>query len=321
MRSFSLLILLLFSCSAPPEKTTPKEELVLPELTEVDGNAAMELVKKQLAFGPRHVNSEAAEKCANFIADFGRKLGFNVKVDIWSEGSGSNSRVFRNIICTKRGQGTQSVVCGSHYDTKILTEYPKFTGANDGASSTALLMHMMEQISKSDKWNHHCTIHFVFFDGEEAIVEYTQTDGLNGSRRFVRNMYMKGENTSCRGMILMDMVGDKDFKLTIPGNSTDWLVDKTKEIAAKLNLSKYVSDLDTNGFLDDHVPFLQAGISAIDLIDFEYGHKTPENGGGSYWHTDEDTIDKLSPESLKICGTIFKHLLWQISNNPIMKEK
>ncbi|MCM8531868.1 MAG: M28 family metallopeptidase, partial [Lentisphaeraceae bacterium] len=182
------------------------------------------------------------------------------------------------------------------------------------------LMHAMEQISKSDQWNEHCTIQFVFFDGEEALVKYTETDGLNGSMRFVRNMYMKGENTQCRAMLLMDMIGDKDFKLTIPSNSDDSLIKKTQEIAKAKGLSQYVSILDSPGFYDDHVPFLRAGIPAIDLIDFEYGEKTPDNGGGAYWHTDKDTIDKLAPESFVICGTLFKHLLWQVSYNPIVKN-
>ena len=315
----SLCLILLTSCT--PENTQVQDEpSKTPILSPIDGNRAMELVQKQLDFGPRHLNSEASEKCANFIADFGRKLGYNVKVDIWSEGSGKNSRVFRNIICTKKGQGKQSVVCGSHYDTKILKDYPTFTGANDGASSTALLMHAMEQISQSKQWNKHCTIHFVFFDGEEALVNYTDTDGLNGSMRYVRNMYMKGENTNCRAMILMDMIGDKDFKLTIPSNSTDDLIKLTQKIAQEKKLSQYVSILDSPHFHDDHKPFLKAGIPAIDLIDFEYGEKTPDNGGGAYWHNDKDTIDKLAPESFVICGTLFKNLLWQVSHNPIVKK-
>ena len=329
MKLFFLISVIFCICCTPENSQPPEKSINLPDLKEVDGEAAMRLVEKQLEFGPRHVNSEAAEKCANFIADFGRKLGYDVKVDIWSEGSGKNSRVFRNIICTKKGKGSQTVVCGSHYDTKILKEFPSFSGANDGASSTGLLMHIMEQINKSKDWENQCTIQFVFFDGEEAVVKFTghysslentNTDGLNGSRRFVRNMYMKGENVNCRGMILLDMVGDKDFKLTIPSNSSEDLINKTQIIAKKLNLSQYVSILDSPGFVDDHIPFLQAGIQAIDLIDFEYGPEDPNSSGGAYWHTDKDTIDKLSTESLKICGTIFKHLLWQISHNPAVKK-
>lgn len=321
MKPILVSILLLCWCCTPERSTVKDEAVDLPALAPIDGGAAMELVKKQLAFGPRHVNSAAAKKCAAFIADFARKHGYNVKVDIWSEGSGTNSRVFRNIICTKVGKGTQSVVCGSHYDTKILKQYPDFIGANDGASSTGLMMHIMEQISQSENWNHHCTIQFVFFDGEEAIVNYTASDGLNGSRRFVRNMYLKGENTRCRAMILMDMVGDKDFKLTIPSNSTEALVQKTLAIARRLGFSEKVSILDAPGFHDDHKPFLQAGIPAINLIDFEYGEKNDNNGAGTFWHTDEDTIDKLSPQSLEICGMLFKHLLWQLSNNPIIQKE
>jgi glutaminyl-peptide cyclotransferase len=323
MKILFFLLCILLSCCTPAKKENASTQLDIEYLNiqTVDGEAALELVKSQLAFGPRHVNSEGAKKCAAFIAKFAEELGFNVKVDIWTEGSGEDSRVFRNIICTKTGQGSQFVLAGSHYDTKILTDHPKFTGANDGASSTALLMQVMKEITQSKKWNHHCSMRFVFFDGEEAFHMYTSKDGLNGSRRYASQIYKNGESRSCRGMILMDMIGDKDFKLTIPSNSTKDLIDKTEAIAKHLGYEKHFSVLEADSFHDDHKPYLQIGIPAIDLIDFEYGIKTKENGGGSFWHTSEDTIDKLSADSLTKCGMIFKHLLWQLSNNPIIKKK
>ena len=153
------------------------------------------LVQKQLDFGPRTVNSEAAEKCAEFIADYAKQLGYEVTIDEWTEGGGNFKRTFRNVICERKGQGSQFVVLGSHYDTKIL---PNFVGANDGGSSTALLMQVMKDIAKSDKWNHHCGMRFVFFDGEEAVHVYSKGDGLNGSNRYAFGLVEKGEHTKCK---------------------------------------------------------------------------------------------------------------------------
>lgn len=306
---------MLLSCCSPIEKN--KKTPTFPKLDAIDGEAALKLVEKQLAFGPRVVNSTSAKKCAKFIATFAENLGYNVSIDTWVEGSGAESRVFRNIICEKSGQGNQFVLAGSHYDTKIL---PNFVGANDGASSTALLMQVMKQIAQNKQWAHHCGMRFVFFDGEEAIHMYTNKDGLNGSRRYAKQIYQNNDYQNCRAMLLMDMVGDKDFKLTIPTNSSSELIVKTEQIAKHLGYEKHVSRLDANEFHDDHKPYLQLGIQAIDLIDFEYGVKTADNGGGSFWHTPEDTIDKLSADSLAKCGLIFSHLLWQLSNNPIKKQ-
>ena len=319
MRPILFIFLFLVACCSPDQVKDPIKKPAtvaqegFPELTPADGEAAFKLVEKQLSFGPRHVNSEGAEKCASYIAEFAKNLGYEVEIDTWTIGS----RKFRNIVCSRKGQGNQFVVTGSHYDTKLM---PNFVGANDGASSTGLLMQLMKEMAESDKWNHHCTIKFVFFDGEEAFVRYSGNDGLFGSQRYVTKIYQDKSYKNCRGMILLDMVGDKDFKLTIPSNSTKFLIDKTEEICKHLKMEKYFSILNTPDFYDDHRPFLNAGIPAIDLIDFEYGVQTGDNGAGSFWHTNEDTIDKLSPDSLHKAGMIFKHLLWWLSNNPLIKK-
>ncbi|NQZ58608.1 MAG: M28 family peptidase [Lentisphaeraceae bacterium] len=304
----TLFSILTISCS--PQKET---QLQLADLSKVDGNAALELVQKQLDFGPRTLNSPAAEKCANYIATFARNLGYSVVLDTWSEGRGAKTKIFRNIICTRPGKGNEFVLCGSHYDTKTIKEFPAFTGANDGASSTALLMHLMQQIAKSDKWQNSSEMRFVFFDGEEALVEYSQEDGLNGSRRYAHQLYQKNEHRKCRAMLLMDMVGDKDFKLTIPSNSDDKLIEQSRNISQELKLGSFFSVLQSDGFYDDHVPFRGLRIPTIDFIDFRYGPKHDERSGGAFWHSGEDTIDKLSAESLSRCGDIFKHLLFNIS--------
>ena len=321
MKYFSLLLLVsccFYGCTPDKEK---KETLKLPKILSIDGNAALNLVKKQLAFGPRTINSKAAKDCAWFISDYAENLGYQVKVDTWTEGTGKKSKVFRNIICTKAGPGKQFVICGSHYDTKNIKEHPSFTGANDGASSTALLMQIMKQITQSPLWKSNCEIRFVFFDGEEAVVDYTSTDGLNGSRRYAKQIYMQNEHLNCRAMLLMDMVGDKDLKLTIPLNSDKNLIKKSFLIAQKLKLSESVETLDSSYFHDDHVPFLNMGIPSIDFIDFKYGPQDEDSSGGAYWHTDKDTIDKLSADSLTKVGNLFTHVLYNVSSNPISGQE
>lgn len=308
-------ILLLVSCNQKHTKPNSQNSPQLPKLQNINGQEAFKLVEKQLEFGPRTLNSEAAKKCAYFISEFAENLGYKVKIDTWTEGTGANSKVFRNIICTKSGKGKQFVICGSHYDTKILKEHPTFTGANDGASSTALLMQIMKQIANNPTWSENSEIRFVFFDGEEALVNYTNTDGLNGSRRYASQIYSSNEHLNCRAMLLLDMIGDKDLTLTIPTNSDKKLFAMAEQVSNKLNLGNHLESFDSNYFHDDHVPFLSLGIPSIDFIDFRYGPKDKNSFGGAFWHTEKDTIDKLSAESLTKVGNIFTHVLYNTSKN------
>jgi glutaminyl-peptide cyclotransferase len=318
---FMLIVVFLTGCPDQNKASSKAPKIKLAELPEIDGREALKLVQKQLDFGPRTLNSKAAKNCAWFIADFAENLGYKVKIDTWTEGTGKNSKVFRNVICTKSGAGEQYVICGSHYDTKTIQEFPNFTGANDGGSSTALLMQVMKQMAGSPIWKTNCEIRFVFFDGEEALVEYTNTDGLNGSRRYAGQIYSRNEHFNCRAMLLLDMVGDKDLKLTIPTNSDKKLLDKTMSIANQLKLDQHVSVLQADHFHDDHVPFIALGIPSIDFIDFDYGPDDPNSSGGAYWHTGKDTIDKLSAESLTKVGNLFTHVLYNLSKNKISGSK
>ena len=133
--------------------------------------------------------------------------------------------------------------------------------------------------------------------------------------RYARQIYQRGEHKNCRAMLLMDMVGDKDFKLTIPSNSDTALYQLTADIALSLGIPETVTSFKADRFHDDHAPFIGLGIPSIDLIDFEYGPELKGSFGGAHWHTAGDTIDKLSADSLQKCGNIFKHLLWQTSGS------
>ena len=268
-----------------------------PIVSVVDGEATMELVRKQLDFGPRLVNSEAAKETAEWLAAEAEKVGWKAEIDEWTEGHGDHKKTFRNVICTLEGDQDGFVIVGSHYDTKTIPGMPKFTGANDGASSTALLIHMMPLFKKQG-----ASLRFIFFDGEECEHEYSDKDGLHGSRRYASQLVVRQEVGKCRAMILADLIGDKDLNVEIPSNGDTLLANRLMEVARVAKVEKYFS-LGNKAILDDHVPFVKLGIAAIDIIDFDFG---PNN---SYWHTEKDTIDKLSPRSFAIVGQVMYDLI------------
>ena len=206
----------------------------------------------------------------------------------------SGEMTFRNVVAVFPGKSKKNpVVIGAHYDAKKLELTPRFQAANDGASGVAVLLAVMKNLAEQ-KAALPFPVHFIFFDGEECQHSYSSNDGLHGSKRAVRE-FMEKESLSAigkpRAMILADMVGDQDWNIVLPANSSENLASVVLRAAGDLGLEQSVTRGKMN-VLDDHVPFLDAGIPSVDLIDFEYG---PDN---IYWHTAEDTVDKISPESL-----------------------
>lgn len=201
------------------------------------------------------------------------------------------------------------VVIGAHHDTKRLFSVPDFAGANDGASGVGALLAMAHAITMySQKEPLPCTIRLVFFDGEEALYQYTEIDGLVGSRAYVDMLKKDDSGRLCRAMILLDMIGDKDLHIDLAGNSTPALADVVMAEAAAAGYADKFSR-GTTAILDDHYPFLQAGHKAVDLIDFDYG---PEN---RYWHTGADTMDKISAESIKTAADVALRIVWRLAEN------
>jgi Zn-dependent M28 family amino/carboxypeptidase len=185
------------------------------------------------------------------------------------------------------------VAVTGHYDTKMMPG-TYFVGANDGGSSTGFLLEMARVLShmphKDDIW-------LVWFDGEEAFVQFTETDGLYGSRHLANQWLSGGTLAKLKALINVDMIGDRDLKLENEKQSTEWLRRLVLDSAVKLGFRNYLQT-DAYPILDDHIPFVKAGASAVDVIDLDYG---PDN---SYWHTEKDTMDKLSSESLGIVGKV-----------------
>jgi Zn-dependent M28 family amino/carboxypeptidase len=193
-----------------------------------------------------------------------------------------------NIRASRPGPRPSIIVLSGHYDTKLF-DFP-FVGASDGGSSAAWLLEMARATSNLKLEN---TLEFLFFDGEEAVVEWTADDSVYGSRCDVERRSREGSLRQIKALILVDMIGDKNLNIKKETQSTDWLTRIIWNKAASLGYSREFPN-DSLEVSDDHVPYLRAGVPAVDLIDFDYPP----------WHTAEDTLDKTSSRSLKIVGDV-----------------
>jgi len=296
--SFSAFWVLFFfavSCSRQPSKAPS-----------VDSALAYSLVKALVGFGPRPSGSENNFRQIDFIAETASKFGASVKVQKFAALTPCGEMQFANVIAEVKGQRPEFLIVGSHFDTKKLEDAPDFIGANDGASSTGLLLAMIKAIVDSGEMPPY-SLRLVFFDGEECIVQYGQNDGLFGSRHYLESLKKNGSFKKCKAVIVLDMIGDEHLNLTLSRDTHPLLAKALFKSAERMGAEKYFN-WGNACILDDHSPFQEAGTPAIDVIDFEYGQ------GNMYWHTKADTLDKLSPASLKVVGDSVLDMIWQIDD-------
>lgn len=273
----------------------------------VDGAKALAQTAAVVAIGPRASGSAGAKQTVEYLVAQCKAMGYtDVRVDEWtSQDTPHPPTTFRNVYASLPGQGDKFVLIGSHYDTKILPAAPGFVGANDGGSSTGLLLELMRVTAAQRRWSG-LPLRFAFFDGEEAVERYTAYDGLQGSRHLAAALAASGEAKRCRAMLLLDMIGDRDLGLTLPADDNSVLLTALQQAAGPLGAKEQVGFYLNGTIFDDHVPFKELGIPALDLIDFNYGP------GNSYWHTDQDTLDKLSAASLATVGDLTLAVLWRL---------
>lgn len=244
---------------------------------------------------PRNAGTIRGGIAANWLLDRASMTGADVRRDVFTAATPSGDRRFVNLYADFQQNPTSRwVVLISHFDTKA-----GCPGANDGASTSALLLTLTQLLSerKSPPGN----ILLVWTDGEECQGGvYTPEDGLQGSKRAVE--YLKAKKQAVQAVICLDMLGDRDLHISVPANGTPTLAKLAVHAGRRIGHPGLVS-LSELSVRDDHVPFLDAGFPAIDLIDFDYGP------GNSWWHTAEDTCDKLSEESLLKAGRLVCELL------------
>jgi glutaminyl-peptide cyclotransferase len=263
---------------------------------EFSGEKALTHVQRLVDFGPRPSGSDAIEKSRHYIEDQLRRFGWQVTRQAFTDDTPRGKIQFVNLIAQFPSPGNAAplfLLC-SHYDTKTFDAI-KFVGANDGGSSTGLLLELARVIALHP--NLAAKIELVFFDGEEAYDHFSETDGLYGSRYFARQL--QGTRAKrFRGGILFDMVGDTSLDVTLPADSPPEIARDIFAAAEALKLRSYFTYLDRE-MIDDHSPLNAIGIPTIDVIDFDY----------SWWHTVGDTIDKISAQSLQIVGSVALYYL------------
>ena len=273
------------------------------------GGRAFEDLKRLVAFGPRPAGSAALVKARQEIIRQLKLTGVGVEEDSFTAATPLGNVPMTNLIARVPGERQQVVIIAGHYETKRFEGVP-FVGANDGGSSAAFLIELARVLSQR---TNKLTYWLVFFDGEEAFVEFTGTDGLYGSRHLVQKLTASGELSRIQAMILVDMIADAKLNIHREYNSTPWLTDRVFGAAHRLGYQKYFQD-EVRAYEDDHIPFVNAGVAAVDLLDFDYG---PDN---RYWHTAQDTIDKCSPFSLTIVGRVVLGTLDDLEGPPRAKQ-
>jgi glutaminyl-peptide cyclotransferase len=293
-------ILLLVGCQPTPEEpTTPTVDL---DPSAVSGERAFEEVRGIVAITPRHSGSEGAERAATHLHATLAPFTDSCEIDAFEDATPRGAVTFRNVIGVLHGESSNLVILASHYDTKsgIAND---FQGANDSGSSSGLLLELARvlQIQRPLPFN----IIFAFFDGEECIQKYGKNDGLHGSKRLVQKLRERGALDDVKAMILLDMIGDRDLTVTIPRNGDRGLTAMAFDAARAAGIRSKFS-LPRVTIIDDHVPFVDAGVPAIDLIDFQHGSRPGQN---DYWHTEQDTLEHISPESLQSIGEVVIHML------------
>jgi len=295
--ALSILLLLLVSCGDRKATEPPPPAVSLA----VDPAAAFSHAQAMIDFGARHSDSPGATRTVDYLVSTSKMLGIQASIDQWQEGE----TTYRNVHAQTPGHGDRYVILASHYDTKLLHSVPNFVGANDSASSSGLLLELLRVISSAENWGGP-PMRFVWFDGEECRVRYGEHDGLHGSKRMASTLEASGELESCRAMILLDMIGDKDLTITFPSNCDSKLLAQIFKTAEAQGVASHFGFFSGRRILDDHVPFFERGVPALDIIDFSYG---PNN---SFWHTSEDTLDKISPDSMAIVGNVVLAFLQEL---------
>ena len=264
------------------------------------GASALEFTRKAVAFGPRPPGSPANQKLQAYIESQVKLLHCQISYDAFTAQTPSGPVPMRNIIAKFSGPSARAIVITGHFDTKPM---PGFLGANDGGSSTGFLLELARVVNTMI---HADDIYLVFFDGEEAFGEWSDTNGTYGSRHLANRWAAEGTLPRIKALINVDMIGDKDLGILQETMSSPRLLRLVWQTARDIGYGKYFLD-SAQATEDDHLPFLKKNVNALDLIDFDYG---PQN---AYWHTDKDTMDKLSAHSFDVVGNVLVAVIRKLS--------
>ena len=267
---------------APPESGS---------LPTINAARAFQYTKEVTAFGPRPIGSANHKKLEGYI--YAHLKGDEVVDDVFMADTPEGKFPARNIVAKYPGSRDGIIVIAGHYDTPYNLRNTAFVGANDGGSSTALLLEFANQFrgKKRDGYS----VWLVWTDAEEAVRQWSPTDSLYGTKQLSDKWQKDGTLVKIKAYLLVDMIGDADLSLDRDQNSTPWLLDLVGQAASRYGYQSHFFAR-TTAIEDDHLPFVKKGVPSADIIDLDYGY------GNAFHHTPQDTMDKLSPKSFEIVG-------------------
>ena len=279
------------SDEAPPPATTGG----------FDGKRAFAHVAKLVSFGPHPSGSPAIIQAQDYIQAELNSYGCKVETDAFSADTPAGRLPMKNILAKIPGEKPGIILLGTHYDTKRLDN---FVGADDGGSSTGVMLELARLLcAQRGRYN----VWIAFFDGEEAVnFEWKDPDNRYGSRQMAARFSMSGDLSKIKAFLLADLVGGRTPHFKRDDTSTEWLNTFVWGVAGKLGYSSIFIEERGNIGGDDHFSFTQRKVSSVDVIDLDTRNDVP------YWHTPQDTLDKISPKTLAIVGHVFLECVRQL---------
>jgi len=267
----------------------------------VDGPRVWRDLEQIVGLGPRPSGSPQLERTRRYIIEELKKAGVKTRVQSFTAKTPLGPIAMSNVIGEIPGKSSDVILIGGHYDTKYFPAF-RFVGANDGGSSAALLIELGRKLAaRSGEY----TVWIVFFDGEEERSPDSNRGASYGSKFMVAQMAKGRDLGRLRAAMVIDMIGDRDLGILRDASSTTWLTDILWKSANRLGHGSHFLE-EAVPMEDDHAPFLRAGVPTTLLIDYEYG-KPAE--GRQFWHSPDDTLDKLSPKSLETVGEVILEAL------------
>jgi Zn-dependent M28 family amino/carboxypeptidase len=263
-----------------------------------DGARAYQHVADLVAMGSRTAGTPGNQRAREYIVDKLQGFGCVAEQQPFRASTAIGSVAMTNIIAKIRGADEGVLMFATHYDTLRMQD---FVGADDGGSSTGVMLELARRLCQR---RNALNVWILFFDGEEAFQQWSATDGTYGSRELAARLALSGEIKRIKAMVLADLVGSRSLRLPRESNSTAWLTDLVWATAARLGYGEIFVQQSTY-IEDDHLPFLRRGVPAVDIVRC-CSEEIP------YWHTPQDTLDKISPRSLAIVGHVLIEVLPQL---------
>ena len=297
---FLLLSAVLLNQSSTPRN--PELVIIRENHSPFQGDRAYNDLKKILAWGPRTVGSQAAATTRNYLRQELEAAGIEYHEYPFSVETPLGKKEMVNIVAKINGTKPGVILLGNHYDTKYFPN-GNFVGANDGGATTAWMLEWARSLGPTREGR---TLWLAWFDGEEAFKTWSSTDGIYGSRHFVDRLKTENLLDEIETMINVDMIGDCYLRILRDRNAPEWLGSIIWNTAVRIGYENHFSTF-SQSVIDDHVPFRNAAIPALELIDFSYGGGQRDHV--KTWHTPNDTLERVCPESLQAVAEVIYHAL------------